>query len=349
MDWIKKNPAPLSLAIVALLTIGLIALLYTNVSGFDANFQASRDIVASAVKVEKPDTEDIDSASKALDAPAVWQPVPDFGRLFVSKLYVVKGEELIQPGGGMFHPPVENKWLEDNGLGEQLLSESVLKGDPDNDGFTTLEEWNGLDAVSHLDNVGQKVMGPDGQPLPADATNPTDPKSHPPYHTKLELVKIVYIPFRLQFKSYDVVPNQPQKTTVAINPVDRGGKTVFLQIGADIPNTKFKTESFKQIEAPGKDGTTKDASELTVVNKETGAKVVLPIGQVVDSPDSYAVFRYKWLQPGGQPTADFSKARGQTFTLPPEVEKIFKLIEIRGQDAEIELPDGTKKLLTSPR
>jgi hypothetical protein len=163
------------------------------------------------------------------------------------------------------------------------------------------------------------------------------------------LGKIVLVPFRLQFKSYDLVPNKPDKTTVAINPLDRGGKTVFLPIGADIPNTKFKTESFKKIEQPGKDGVTKDVSELTVVNKETGAKVVLPIGQIVDSPDSYAVFRYKWVQPGGQATADFSRARQQTFTLPPEVDKSYKLLEIRGQDAEIELPDGTKKILTTPR
>jgi hypothetical protein len=246
----------------------------------------------------------------------------------------------------MFHPPVENKWLDQYGL--DLLSETVLKEDPDQDGFTTLEEWNGLDGLSHLDENGQRVIGADGKPLPADMTNPIDPKSHPPYHLKLELVKIVYIPFRLRFMSYDINPKKKEDITVQINTVDRGNKTLFLTIGADIPNTKFKIDSFNQNEVPGKDGTKKDASELTVVNKETGVKVVLPLGQVVDSPDSYAILRYKWVQPGGKPTEDFSKARGQTFTLPPELDKTYKLLEIRGQDAEIELPGGEKKILTSP-
>jgi hypothetical protein len=347
MDWIKKNPAQLSAAIVAFLAVAAVGLLYTKVSAFDSSLAAMRGFSPSTKQMNELDTKWIDSAQTDLDTPAVWQPAEGAGRLFVSKLYVLKDGQLIKPAGGSFQPPVTNAWLDSYKL-NPLVAQTLLD-DPDADGFTTLEEWNGLDAVSHLDMAGQKVTGADGQPLPADSTDPTDPKVHPPYHTKLELGKIVFIPFRLQFKSYDLVPNQPQKTTVAINPMDRGGKTVFLQIGADIPNTKFKTESFKKIELPGKDGTTKDASELTVVNKETGAKVVLPLGQVVDSPDSFAVFRYKWLQPGGQVTPDFSKARGQTFTLPPEVEKIYKLIEIRGQDAEIELPDGTKKILTSPR
>jgi hypothetical protein len=347
MDWIKKNPAQLSLAIVALLAIAVMALLYSKVSAFDANFESARSISASTTRVEKLKTEEIDAARKALETPAAWQPGEDAGRQFISDLYVIKDGRLQKPGDGMFHPPVANKWLDQHGL--DLLSESVLKEDPDQDGFTTLEEWNGLDTISHLDNAGQKVADSGGQPLPLDSTNPTDPKVHPPYHTKLELVKIVYIPFRLRFMSYDEDPKKPDETTVQINTVDRGNKTLYLKIGADIPNTKFKIDSFKKLEIPGPDGTKKDATELTVVNKETGAKVVLPLGQVVDSPDSYAVFRYKWMQPGGKPTEDFPKARGQTFTLPPEPEKTYKLIEIRGQDADIELPDGAKKILTAPR
>jgi len=67
----------------------------------------------------------------------------------------------------------------------------------------------------------------------------------------------------------------------------------------------------------------------------------------VDSPDSYAIFRYKWAKPPEKKgTPDFSKRRGETFTLTPETDKIYKVIEIRGQEATVEFPDGTKKILT---
>ena len=69
---------------------------------------------------------------------------------------------------------------------------------------------------------------------------------------------------------------------------------------------------------------------------------------IADSPDSYAVFRYKWSKPGGMRVPDFAKRRGDTFTLPPEDGKKYKVIEIKGLEVVIELPDGTKKTLTVP-
>ena len=348
MDWIKKNPAKLTLGIVALLVITATVILWTKVSAFDSNFDVTRNMAMSTAPVEKLNTEALDAAGKAMEMPVKWEPAKDTGKLFVSKLYVLHDGRLEQSFGKMFHPPVPNDWLNKYGL--NVLSSSVLTEDPDGDGFTTLEEWNGLDALSHLDSNGQPVMGADGQPLPADSTDPKDPNSHPAYHTKLELVRIVYVPFRLQLMSYDLDPRNPAKTTVAINTIDRGKRTQFLEIGQDIAGTNFKVESFKQKEVPGADGTTRDASEVTVINKETGEKVVVPLKQIVDSPDSYGIFRYKWVKPGstGKPTPDFPKRRSETFSLPPDADKTYKLIEIKGRDAVIELPDGTKKILTAP-
>jgi hypothetical protein len=299
--------------------------------------------------VPKLETEAIDAARKAVESPVKWDAPPkDGGRMLVSKLHVLIDGKLQQLGGKTFHPPVPNDWLDRYAL--DLLSSSVLNADPDGDGFTTLDEWNGLDAVSHLDMSGQPVMGADGKPLPDDSTNPIKADSHPPYHTKLELARVVYVPFRLRVMSIDVPVRmtKPADITVGINTVDRGGKTYFKAIGEDIPGTKFKIDSYEKKEAAGRDGTTIDASEITVINKETGAKVVLPLLQIVDSPDSYGIFHYKWVQPGGKKTDDFPKRRGETFALPPEPDKTFKLLEIKGQDAELQLPDGTKKILTAP-
>ena len=347
MDWIKKNPAQLTLAVVAIVALTATILLWTNVSAFDSKFEATRTPSGSNAPVEKLNTEALDAAGKAMETPVKWEPAKDAGKLFVSKLYVLHGGKLEQSVGKMFHPPVPNDWLNKYGL--NVLSASVLNEDPDGDGFTTLEEFMGLDGLSHLDVNGEPVMGADGQPLPADSTDPIKADSHPPYHTKLELVRIVYVAFRLQLMSYDLDPKNPAKTTVAINTIDRGRRTQFLEIGQDIAGTNFKVESFQQKEVPGADGTTRDASEVTVVNKETGEKVVIPLKQIVDSPDSYGIFRYKWLKPGIKETPNFPKRRGETFTLPPDTDKTYKLIEIKGRDAIIELPDGTKKILTAPQ
>ena len=347
MDWIKKNPAQLTLAIVAILALTATILLWTNVSAFDSKFEATRTTSGSNAPVEKLNTEALDAAGKAMETPVKWEePAKGAGKLFVSKLYVLHDGKLEQSFGKMFHPPVPNDWLNKYGL--NVLSASVLNEDPDGDGFTTLDEFMGLDGLSHLDMNGEPVMGADGQPLPADSTDPTKADSHPPYHTKLELVRIVYVAFRLQLMSYDFDPKNPAKTTVAINTIDRGRRTQFLEIGQDIAGTNFKVESFQQKEVPGADGTTRDASEVTVTNKETGEKVVIPLKQIVDSPDSYGIFRYKWVKPGIKETPNFPKRRGETFTLPPETDKTYKLIEIKGRDAIIELPDGTKKILTAP-
>lgn len=349
MDWIKKNPAPLTLAIAAALAITATVLLWMKVSDFDSTFAASRGTVPSKTPVEPLSTKTLDDSSAAIAVPVKWEsPAADASKLFVSKLYVIKDGKLVSPGTGSFHPPVPNEWLQKYHLNE--LSATVLNDDPDGDGFTTGEEWNGLDAVSHLDMSGQRVKGPDGQNLPDDSTDPIKAEQHPPYHTKLELVRIHYITFRLKFMSYDIDAKKKEDTTVFINTLDLRGKTHVLKVGDDIPGTRFKVEAFTFKEIDGADGTKVDVSEATVKNKETGESVVLPLKKEVNSPDSYGIFHYKWVKPGvgGKATPDFPKRRGETFNLEPEKDKIYKVIEIRGKNLLLELPDGTKKTLIAP-
>lgn len=349
MDWIKKNPAPLTLAIAAILAITATVLLWMKVSDFDSTFAASRGTAPSKTPVDPLSTKALDDARTAIAAPVKWEsPAAEASKLFVSKLYVIKDGKLVSPGTGSFHPPVPNEWLQKYHLNE--LSATVLSEDPDGDGFTTGEEWNGLDAVSHLDMNGQRVKGPDGQDLPDDSTDPTKPEQHPPYHTKLELARIQYITFRLKFMSYDIDPKNKNDITVFINTLDLRGKTHVLKVGEDIPGTRFKVEAFTPKEIDGADGTKVDVSEATVKNKETGDLVVLPLKKEVNSPDSYGIFRYKWVKPGpsGKATPDFPKRRGETFNLEPEKDKVYKVIEIKGKNLLLELPDGTKKTLTAP-
>ena len=145
--------------------------------------------------------------------------------------------------------------------------------------------------------------------------------------------------------TYDINPRNPKDVTVSVNTIDRGGRTQFLEMGTDIRDTKFKIESFAKKEAPGADGTKKDVSELTILNKESGERLILPLNQVVDSPESYVVLKYMWALPGEKEPDPINKQKGQTFTIPPENEKVYKVIDIRPDEVDIQLPSGQKLTL----
>jgi hypothetical protein len=346
MNWIKKNPAQFGLAVVSVLLLASAYFLYAGYSEFPTVFEESQRAPSPNKEVPPLETKVIDTATQAVTAPGTW--TPSKSRLFAGKLYVAKEGQLKQPvqeGGEPFNPPVPNVWLLNHGL--DLLNPAVLSEDPDRDGFSTRLEWDGMDAISHMSETPPygPASGPDGKPLPDDATNPVDANSHPPYHTRLSLVQVVNIPFRLRFMSYDINPRNPADITVGINTVDRGGRTHFKAIGEDIPGTKFKVEKFEKKEAPGADGTKTDVSILTVYNKEKDERLDLPLNRMVDSPDSYVVLHYGWAPAGGQPVPDINKQKGGTFTIPPETDKTYKVLDIKQDEVEIELPSKEKRIL----
>ena len=125
MDWIKKNPAPLTLAIAAILAITATVLLWMKVSDFDSTFAASRGREPSKTPVEPLSTKALDDARTAIATPVKWESAAaEASKLFVSKLYVIKDGKLVSPGTGSFHPPVPNEWLRKYHLNE--LSATVL-------------------------------------------------------------------------------------------------------------------------------------------------------------------------------------------------------------------------------
>lgn len=348
MDWIKKNPAHLALAIIAVLTLGASLLLYTKINDFQGTFNGLSIQPNKDNKIPPAETPKIAAAEKAFSAPAQWDSAKtkDAGSLFVSKKYVLKDGALIKPTSWTFNPPVPNAWLEKYGF--DYLNRSVLDEDLDKDGFSNKLEFFGLDAQSHLDMTGQPVFATDAKALTDDSTDPTDPKSHPPYHTRLTLKKVTMVPFRLRLMSYDA--NKAGKVdTVQINTIDRGNRSMFIPLGEDIPGTKFKTISFEKKEVPDQDGTKKDVSELTIINTETKETLVLVLGVVRDSPESNVDLAYHWVAPDGKKTPDMmTLQKGATFSLPPENDKIYKVIDIKAPDpqnaprgeAKIQIPNG---------
>ncbi len=325
MNWIKKNPAQLVLAIVALLMMAVAFVLYSNAGSFSEPFQAAHTSPSEDNKIPPTDLQIVTDRIASLEKPAEWTPKK--GSLFISEKYLVKDGKLLKPTaeGPPLNPPVPNQYIIKNNL--DITSSTVLTEDVDKDGFNLLWEYAGMDGI-------QSTYWPELEP---DSTDPTKAESHPPYHVRLYLVKIHKVRFRLLFRAYDYDP-KTKKCTIQINPLDRGGKTEFVEQGATVKGTFWKFESFILNEKGDK-----DESIANMVNTQNGQKLPLVYNQEGDSPESYAEFAYRWVALGGQPTKNFTKRKDETFMLDPEPEKNYKVIEIRKEEVDVLLPTGEKK------
>ena len=315
MDWIKKNYDQFALALLALALVAVSALLILKAKGFEEQFDAVRAPAQPNNRIEPLDKKPLDEAQAKFEAPAKWTPDPAKSFLFVPKRYVIadgKPTELTKGSvtDSLTGLPISNETIIKDGFNP--LNPGVTKDDPDKDGFLNEDEWRGN-------------------------TDPNDPKSHPPYHTKLFLVKWIKVAFRLKFQSYSDDPKKvpKEKMEYAINTVDVRQPTQFKKIGEVIDRTKFKIIDFQFKEAPNpKTGEMDDVSELTLQHTETAEKVVLILNQIIDSPDSYGLFDYQWNN------TQIQVKKLQEFVLQPEIDKKYKLIDIKEGEAQIQLPSG---------
>jgi hypothetical protein len=316
MDWIKKNYGLFCLIIFAVVLLGISALLALNASSFSQNFESLKTTVAPNNKIPAVDLSVVESANAAVGAPKTWAPKEGSGLLFVSRKYMVKDGALYDPldesSGIMLHPPVPNKWLSAQNL--DLADNDVLNQDPDKDGFTNLDEWKGADPA----NPGSK------------STNPNDPNSHPAYLTKLKLKRCIKKAFRLLFDAYDGEPDKPESMSFQINTLDLHQPSQFLRMNEMIAGTRFKIVKFVFKKTTDDNGVDHDVSELTLENTETKEQITLVKEKPGDSPDSFAQFHYAW--DGSEPVVKKEK----TFSLKPEIDVQYKLIDIQEGEALIE-------------
>jgi len=315
MDWIKRNYDQFILGLVALVLLVLSGFLIASAIDFHQTFAGIRGQVIHHNEIPPTDLSGLQQATDALQNPGRWDLKEDEGSLFVSIPYIAQGDTLFDPRKSLkpLHPPVPNKWIIDHKL--DILDNNVLSEDPDGDGFTNLDEWKNLKG--------------DG----SDATDPNDPKSHPPYYTKLRLVQYIKQPFRLLFNAYDGDVKKPESLQFQINTVDVRQPTQFVSIGDVIAGTKFKVIKFEVKEEFNPSiQTNRDVSELTVQNTETGDNVILVLERIVDSPDSYALFRYLWNN------TQFEVKKYKEFVLLPETTLRYKLIDIKEDKALIQTP-----------
>jgi len=308
MDWIKNNYEKFALLLVSLGLLAVSVLLILNTRSFIATFDELKTSVVENNKVPPLDLSLLEDAKNTVQKPASWAAHP--GSLFVSQRYILKDGILINPfkpdpnGQNLpLHPPVPNEWFIKTSL--DITDQDILTEDADGDGFTNLDEFTA-------------------------GTDPLDKNSHPAYTTKLKLFQFIKVPFRLIFNA------RPDADSFQINTIDLNQASQILKVGDQILGTKFKIIKFVEKHTTNSLGTDEDASELTIQNTETQDQVVLIYGKQVDSPDTYAAFKYLWNN------TQFNVKKNQEFSLKPEVDVKYKLIDINDTEAVIQTKTGEK-------
>lgn len=339
MDWMKKHYDQFALALIALVLAGLSTMLILRTQTFSDAFSAATAPFTPREKIPPVVLDEIEKAKVALKNPPQWNESDSLeksreipkkrGSLFVSDYYVIgKSGALEKPKIGAVNSDsltgkaIPNQWFMDNKF--TPFETGIALQDSDKDGFANEDEWR-------------------------EGTDPNDKESHPAYYTKLFVKRFIRVPFRLLFNAYDgdAKKDNVKNISFQINTIDIQQPSEFLKLGEMVSRTKFKLESFKFVEKMNNQiGEMEDFSELTLVNVETSETVVLVLKRVIDSPDYYMDFYYKWPNP----QIEFRVKKRGAFVLKPNVKENYKLVDSQEGKAVIETPGGKKiEILPDPR
>lgn len=296
MDWIKAHYDRVTAIAAAVFLLLCAILIWRGAVGFGDNFLTAQ--AAPPPKQPSPPgkASELEAAIQKIQQPSQWTFGGRSG-LFVPEKHFIGANGLPATlQSTLVHPPVPNEWLEQFNL--PIADADVLTQDPDGDGFTNLDEWQGH-------------------------TNPTDKNSHPEYLTKLKLKAFNEEPFRLKFSSW-------VGDTFAINTIDLKQPTLFLKVGDTIRGTRFKIVKFTEKYQPDKYGTNVDVSEVLLEHQETKDQLTLVKEKVAISPESVATFSYDWAG-----HREFEVRKDQEFSLKPQEEIKYKLIDVKPTKAVI--------------
>jgi len=289
MNWVRAHYEKVLLIGAALLLFLSSIFIWRNAARFGSTLAGMPPAPSSKSVSPLAKAEELAAAAAKLRQPPQWTFGGRSGLFVPEKHFIAANGEPATLQTTEVHPPVPNVWLEQFGL--PIADADVLEQDPDGDGFTNLEEWQGH-------------------------TNPMDRNSHPEYYTKLKLKSAAEEPFRLVFSSW-------VGDTYQFNTIDFKQPTQFLKAGDTIKGTRFKIVKFLKKYQPNKYGTNVDVSELTLEQEETKQPLTLVKEKVAMSPESVATFVYTW---GGR--REFQVRKDQEFSLKPQEQIKYKLIDI---------------------
>ena len=296
MDWLKNNYERVALIAAVLVLLLSAFAIFRSAAAFSNEFADLQSHPRQRPASPPGRASEVDAAERELNQPPQWSFSGRSGLFVPEKHFIGENGEPATLQTTEVHPPVPNEWFEQYSL--PIADADVLDQDPDGDGFTNLDEWQGH-------------------------TNPIDPQSHPAYTSKLKLKSYSQEPFRLVFSSRT-------EDTFGINTIDLRQPTQFVKIGDNIAGTHSKVAKFTEKTAKDKYGTDQDVSELTLENTETHEQLTLVKERVAISPESVSSFVYTW-----KGRKEFVVKKGQEFSLPPEREIRYKLIDVQPNKAVI--------------
>ncbi|MCF6311867.1 MAG: hypothetical protein L3J39_05395 [Verrucomicrobiales bacterium] len=315
---ISKEWEKLIVVVVALVTIYFAQSYIRQSQAYGSKF-AIQTVVPSN-ELPEMEKETVVTSSNLVEKKSFWtlpergnppRPIPLFKSITIVE---IQGEliDMSAPDAKKIRPPASNQWLLEHEL--NFLNASVLERDPDQDGFTTLEEWNAK-------------------------TLPRDPASHPPFADKLVLLARRQKNYILEFAA------QPDEARFQIirypsSGVKRG--TFIMRKGETSPDNKFRIDKFEKKQAVNNLGINADASELTITYLADGREVKLVRRVKNPIPTYFAEFKLK-MRNGGE---KFHVKKGETFRLPIDPETEYKLIDIDPQKAVISFESEPGKEVT---
>ena len=203
---------------------------------------------------------------------------------------------------------MEQAWLREKKVDPQSLLAVDTGQDSDGDGWTDAEE------ISY-------------------GTDPNDPSSHPPLYTKLRMVKLDAEPFPVVF---DGVEGKKASLTIQHGQMS---ERYVLAVGARIPGESWKIASIHPRKSVDKSGTTIDVSELTLVNSESGGKLVLVKSMLANSPGGTAVLSLEGMD------REVQVKEKQQFSLSPDGSDRYTVLDIRPTQVVLKV-NGTGEVIT---
>ncbi|MFZ4763629.1 MAG: Amuc_1099 family pilus-like system protein [Roseimicrobium sp.] len=302
------------LSIAAVAGSGWLVLLST---GFGDTLQSKAVVEKS--QIVPPPFEKVDDAVKhALSDPKAWvAPVRHNKAVPLNKsvLLVHLGEEVYDLflEDRLLRPPMSNAYLKENQLAYESPNVSDL--DPDEDGFTNLEEFN-------------------------KQTKPKDAKSHPPITDKIFMIERAAKDYRVVLRNSSgqiSLPDEPKKKTYFID-LSKVGTEPHQAFGGSAGD-RFKALKFEKKIVPDPTTGERDVSELTCEELVTKKTVLLVVGKEENLAEYKAVFQFRLKGSATLPPV----AKGDSFRIPGYDDTTYKVIDIHEANAVISAlkPDGT--------
>lgn len=308
---------------------GLIAVVVAVLLALASGAEKEASTPPTTTPKNEPFTADAALATLQTDSEAMtgrrsWQENTNNASPLVCRVYLLKDDRLVdilEAGNDLF-PGIPNKWILENSL--DYLDAGLPERDPDEDGFTNLEEF-------------------------LARTNPNDKSSKPEEWTKLRLQNVKIEHLQIIFTGRDY------KGRAAINSVaategdlKRGlvGPTKYYNLGdiimvskyrpgyavktEDAP-TPFKLADFKTVQRENPTTSEVDTIQVAILESTTGdgTKVELEANKAQTSPYSLATIID--TRPGGQ---TFEVRTGESFQLNESGK--YKLIDVSQEKATIE-------------